>query len=149
MSLPTDSVAPAPPTGTSNPWSLVQWWKRICDWIAALSPSGASEYDTGWVAVPPITDYSGSPQVRRVGRLVHLRGSVSPTAGNLASGVAVSVATVPDGYRPPSGIVGACGFGGTNVGAYAINASTGVVTVRPSAAATFVDLSAVSPYLID
>lgn len=96
MSLPTDSVAPAPPTGTSNPWSLVQWWKRICDWIAALSPSGADKYDTGWVDLTLVNGWtvdSGlTPQVRRVGRQVRIRGRVTGGSG--------AIATLDPQFRP-------------------------------------------------
>lgn len=98
MSLPTDSVAPAPPTGTSNPWSLVQWWKRICDWIAALSPSGASVYDTGWENVPLRAGFTHNLQlqVRRIGLVVYAQGRVtgSFTTSN------VIIGDIPVGFRP-------------------------------------------------
>ena len=52
MSTPTNSVAPVAPTGTSSPWSMPLWWKRITDWLRDLSPPGATTYDTGWVDIP-------------------------------------------------------------------------------------------------
>ena len=97
MSTPDDSVAPAPPTGTSNPWPLWQWFKRICDWIAALSPSGATEYDTGWVDLPLMNGWSVASgltlRVRRVGREVSIEGRVS-------GGSAGTVTELPAPMRP-------------------------------------------------
>lgn len=102
MSTPTDSVAPAPPTGSSNPWSLVQWWKRICDWIAALSPPGADKYDTGWVDVPPAAGFTSTIQVRRTGSAVQLQGTA---AGTFTANVTHTVATVGPDFRTPSGSI--------------------------------------------
>ena len=117
MSIPTNSVAPVPPTGTSNPWSLVQWWKRICDWIAALSPSGASEYDTGWMDITPSGGRTGLFRIRRAGSLVCIVSN--GISGNFAVGHTV-VGTLPPDLLPPTNVRGACWLGGNYDGtAYA------------------------------
>lgn len=98
MSTPTDSVAPPFPTGTSSPWPMPAWWKRIADWIAALSPSGASEYDTGWVDVPLLPDFTNHEtlQIRRIGQVVYLSGRVTGSYTTLNQ----NIATVPPEFRP-------------------------------------------------
>lgn len=98
MSTPNDSVAPTPPTGSSNPWPLWGWFKKITDWIAALSPSGATVYDTGWVELTLqngwVVSAGRTPRVRRIGNVVHMQGRVQGgTAGS-------TIATLPTQFRP-------------------------------------------------
>lgn len=96
MTVPTDSVAPAHPTGSSNPWPLWQWFKKITDWIAALSPSGADKYDTGWVNLTLENGWTVAggltPRVRRIGSIVHMEGRVQ--------GGSSFAATLPAQFRP-------------------------------------------------
>lgn len=150
MSTPTDSVAPAPPTGTSNPWSLVQWWKRICDWIAALSPSGADKYDTGWVAGTFDGGLAGAIEYRRVGRTVYVRWyiSTSMNAGQLWA----PAFTAPAGFRPSSAFaqgVAASAYGNS---AYPITARilpNGQCQMRNNHTATVTNSNGYAVYLAD
>lgn len=103
MSTPTDSVAPPYPTDTSMPWPMPAWWKKIADWIAALSPSGADKYDSGPV---PLTFVAGtaqySPSARRVGKRVYLDGAVQQSGTvNIPNTTWTTVCTLPVGMRPP------------------------------------------------
>ena len=108
MASPTTAAAPDAPSG-SSPLSinglprLVGWFVEIVNFIKALSPSGASAYDTGWV---PVTLNSGWTQggatpvaVRRIGKKVVARGHVVNTTATGWS----SVFTLPAGFRPPYG----------------------------------------------
>ena len=105
MSTPQDSVAPPAPEPTTPSFvgtatTVVRFLKDFRDWIAALSPSGASVYDTGWVNVPLRSGFTNTVtlQVRRIGVTASLRGRVTGayTTGN------VIVADVPAGFRPSS-----------------------------------------------
>lgn len=152
MSTPADSVAPAPPTGTSNPWSLVQWWKRICDWIAALSPSGATEYHTGWVDITPAAGFTAgtgvdAPQVCRVGRQILFRGFIS---GPLTTSGA-TIGTIPAGYRARTLNDAATAGALTNGGTCRIATGTsGAIVVHVSSnVTTGASLKALSGYLVD
>lgn len=87
--IPTTSPAPTSPTGTSNPVPLRGWLIAISDWIRGLSPTGATAYDTGWLPVTPtgesVPGFSDG-QVRRVGRIVYLRGRLRKNGPAYASG---------------------------------------------------------------
>ena len=102
MSTPQDSVAPPAPETTTPSFvgaatTVVRLLKGFRDWIAALSPSGASMYDTGWVDLTLVNGWtvaSGlTPRVRRIGREVHMEGRVTGGSGGL-------VATLPPGMAP-------------------------------------------------
>src|SRR5690606_25743063 len=86
-----------PPTGTSNPWPLWQWWKRITDWIAALSPSGASEYEAS-TSGALAGSYAGSWVATRYGKLAVLTWSC--TSSFAAGATALPLLELPAGWRP-------------------------------------------------
>lgn len=139
MSTPTDSVAPVAPTGTSSPWSMPLWWKRITDWIAGMSPSGASVYDTGWVTVTPAGSFSHGAipgQVRRVGKRIELQGGIS---GSITQNVTTIIGNIPAGFRPPDGtrtITSGAATQGTAV--YYMNVETnGDIRVRVTPTGTY------------
>lgn len=87
MSTPQDSVSPVVRTGTSpllasGKTSSVQLSEEVSGWIEGMSPSGATEYDTGWVALTTASGDSFNLAVRRTGSTVALRGEVfNVTAG--------------------------------------------------------------------
>ena len=102
MSTPQDSTAPLPivttdPAVVAGKDHPTRFSERVRDWIAALSPSGASVYDTGWVDLTLVNGWtvaSGlTPRVRRIGREVHMEGRVT-------GGSASQVATLPSGMAP-------------------------------------------------
>lgn len=152
MSTPTDSVAPAPPTGSSNLWPLWQWFKRICDWIAALSPSGSGEYDTGWVAITPASGFTTSTAaVRRIGKVVYFKGTIS---GSFTANTTTAIGTVPVGFRPPASdgrsVGAAAATQGLIVYYYGVTSGTGTISVRTSSTATHnIALGGMSGYLVD
>lgn len=105
MASPTDSVAPDAPTLSSifaGAKTLVDWLNEPPKWIKALSPSGASKYDTGWVNVTISTGFTQQgatpPRVRRIGKRVYLEWGWSNTGMSANGSYAVGV--IPDGYRP-------------------------------------------------
>lgn len=129
MSTPTDSVAPVAPTGTSSPWSMPLWWKRIADWLAALSPAGATEYDTGWQPITPASGFTSvGAQVRRIGSVVWWRGALS---GDFAGTLGQTVTTLPVAFRPSDYLrIPVASYSGTGAATYYLQINTaGVVTV--------------------
>lgn len=100
MSIPTSSIGPTGPAGSSNPVSLKGWFNIIIDWIKGLSPSGASVYDTGWVTCPPATGFTSTCQVRRIGKNVIARGSFSPTANGSIGATYIVMGNLPAGFMP-------------------------------------------------
>ena len=109
MATSTDSVAPDAPTkssGITGLKALFTWFTEIATWIKSLSPLGAAAYDTGWVDITLASGFSpaagASPQVRRVGKEVHVRGQVQRTTGSFPVGELVA-GTVPAGFLPPRG----------------------------------------------
>lgn len=106
MALPTNSAGPDAPTDSTDIDGLLGLGldaQEIRNWLVALSPSGASAYDTGWVTVPlrsGFTNQGGAPmQVRRVGKIVRLRWGITSTGLTAGSGY-VPIADVPAGFRP-------------------------------------------------
>ena len=102
MSTPQDSTAPAPilpsdPAYVADKTNAVRFSERVREWIAALSPSGADEYDTGWVDLPLMNGWEVASgltlRVRRVGREVSIEGRVSGGSEGL-------VAELPAPMRP-------------------------------------------------
>lgn len=100
-SIPTESSTAAPAGGFST------WFKNIGEWIKSLSPSGASQYDTDWVAITLAANYEAqgtpAPAVRRIGKTVHMRGLVRniQTPSVFPAG-AIVVGTIPAGFTPAS-----------------------------------------------
>lgn len=114
MSLPTNSTAPTGPEQSSSAtlghglgaaYGFRGWFVLIINWIRALSPAGATTYDTGWetLAVSAGWKVTNPVQVRRVGRAVFMRGIVQAATANpteiLASGI-VPVMSRPSSQNP-------------------------------------------------
>jgi len=107
MSTPQDSTAPVPvdttdPAASGGKTSVVRYSEEVEAWIAAMSPSGASVYDTGWAALTPASGFTATVgmEVRRIGVEVMFRGRVNRTAGAWTG--SLTVCTVPVGLRPAS-----------------------------------------------
>jgi hypothetical protein len=67
---------------------------------ASLTDPASLHYDSGWVNIPLRAGFSASaetPQVRRVGKTVHLRGRIG---GTVTAGGTVVVGDIPVGFRP-------------------------------------------------
>lgn len=102
MSTPQDSTAPVPilpsdPAYVADKTNAVRFSERVWEWLRGLSPSGATEYDTGWVDLTLVNGWTVAggltPRVRRIGREVHMEGRVT-------GGSAAQVATLPPGMAP-------------------------------------------------
>ncbi|WP_147391644.1 hypothetical protein [Galactobacter valiniphilus] len=107
---------------------------EIVNFIKAMSPSGASAYDTGWVALTLNSGWTqgGSTQVavRRIGKDVRVRGHVVHTT---ATGW-TSPFTLPAGFRPPAGDTYPQNTSNATLGLSMQAAPDGVVTLWASAA---------------
>lgn len=104
-SIPTESSTAAPAGGFST------WFKNIGDWIKTLSPTGATQYDTGWVSsgltITDGTDWAvSSYTVRRAGMVAYIRVTLTYTGADLATNAIGSfpvdylMCTLPAGWRP-------------------------------------------------
>lgn len=70
--------------------------------VATLIATGAFT-DTGWVALSPASGFTGTntPAIRRVGKVVAMRGSIHRTAGNWGATYETAF-TLPDSTWRPS-----------------------------------------------
>lgn len=137
MSVPTNSTSPTPisvsdPTVVAGETSVVRLGKRLRDWIVGLSPAGATVYDTGWVACTLAEGFTGSLSVRRVGRSVYLRGTIS---GTWAANTTTVIGTVTDGYRPAYTVATPAIFTSGEIG-WGWLAVTGLISSRKPTAGT-------------
>lgn len=108
--------------------------------------------DTGWVNVSLASDWTvqggGTPQVRRIGKLVYMRGTVRPTSGNVPSGASM-VGTIPVGFRPAPWMYYTIPASSPNTSIRLIVKSTGELeTAASNTNATYVVLST-PPWAID
>lgn len=109
MSIPTNSIGPAAPTGSSNPVSFKQWFINIVDWIKGLSPVGATSYDSGWLPLTAVTGNTTTGAARRTGRLTKAQGDILPTSsGTLTPSAFRDIAVLPAGMAPASAILMPC-----------------------------------------
>lgn len=109
-SIPTESSTAAPGGKFSD------WFKNIGDWIKALSPGGATQYDTGWVTtgltITAGTDWSiTSYRLRRIGittfvRISFLYTGAGYTTSATGDGTDSTMCTLPAGWRPDSEAAG-------------------------------------------
>jgi hypothetical protein len=110
MPVPTDSKSPTAISPTEQ-WlvggigAVVRGTRQIRDWIIGMSPSTATVHDTGWVTIT-VTDpswgpYGGTdavPAIRRIGRVVYLRGLLRALA--TIPGSTYVLGTVPTQFWP-------------------------------------------------
>jgi len=77
--------------------------EAVDDHASTIDPL-SQHYDTGWQPIPPRAGYQTSgetPQYRRIGEIVLVRGRVQPNpAGNFTADATVIVADLPAGARP-------------------------------------------------
>ena len=94
---------------------IVTWLKQ---WF--YTKDEIDSYDTGWSNLTYVSGYqnydSSHPlEIRRIGKLVEIRGVFKPTASKTANTSGVQFATIPSGYRPSSQYRSAiCQGGGVN-----------------------------------
>lgn len=83
-------------------WSFISRFNALVDWIISLSPSGATQYDTGWIALTAESGYTAgsSLAVRRTGNWVYYRGSVVRDAGGFTTSTYETMFTIPVEFRP-------------------------------------------------
>lgn len=80
---------------------VVRWLKQ---WF--YTKDEIDSYDTGWTDLTYVSGYANygggycNLKVRRIHKLVEIRGVFKPTAQKTASTSSVQFATVPEGYRP-------------------------------------------------
>lgn len=99
MSIPTNSIGPTPPVGTSNPVKVEGWFTQIIDWIRGLSPSGSTVYDTGLIPIPAGTGFVSNAFVRRVGKTISVTGDFRPlAAGTITTGAFLNLGKLPPGF---------------------------------------------------
>lgn len=89
--------------------------------------------DSGWInatLTSQFTEYSSSetPQYRKFGWLVEIRGAVKPTSAIAGSNTEYTIFTLPDGYRPGRGIRALCQGSGV---------AKWLLTVNPNGNVTF------------
>lgn len=53
-------------------WSFIKRFNDLVDWLASLSPIGATEYDTDWADITPVSALTGTVKWSRIGRQVFL-----------------------------------------------------------------------------
>ena len=95
-----------PPASNQKTISGIVTWLR--QWFYTKTEFDTKEDDTGWQLMTPSSGYeyynssydSGKLWIRRVNKLVEIRGVVKPTAQKTASTEGVQFATIPSGYRP-------------------------------------------------
>lgn len=98
MSTPTTSAAPVGPEPSSNPWNggFIRWFTNIINWIKALSPAGATVFQTNWVE--PVAGI----RYRRWGKIVEVRiakdGTYNKGYTKIASG-AIPAELLADGVN--------------------------------------------------
>ena len=93
------------------------------------------EYDTGWQTITitnnKFAHYNNDQilQIRKVGRIVELTGSLRSTSNMTLNATEVKVATIPTEYRPTNYIFGLMQGTQTSVFLVTINMSNGALNV--------------------
>lgn len=96
---------------------IITWLKQ---WFYDKDEIDTQINDSGWQPLTYVSGYqnydSTHPlEIRRVGKLVEIRGTFKPTAAKTASTSDVQFATIPSGYRPSTQYRSAmCQGGGVN-----------------------------------
>lgn len=105
--------------------------------------------DTGWVNIVLSSGYveqgtppAYTPQIRKIGNRVTMRGIVKPSSGTFAASAGVNVGTVPPDFLPGKdeyfiGITNPLGFSRVRV-----DPASGLLSVLPSVAAAWISLEA-------
>lgn len=104
----------------------------------SISPAGWKDWtivnsDSGWTTATltssfkPYSDNSSStPEYRKIGKMVEIRGIVAPTS-NIASGGSANIFTLPTGYRPHKEVYTICQGSGRAIWLLTIHPDTGIV----------------------
>lgn len=112
---------------------------------ASTTDTTGQHYDSGWITLPLRAGFqtsSETPQYRKIGKIVYLRGRIAPTSGTFSTGGS-PVADLPAGFRPTiANEVWATAFGLTPIMGRFFIGSGGALTVDPvSATADAVPIS--------
>lgn len=100
-----------------NIFGITTWLKQ---WFYDKDEIDTEINDSGWQPLTYVSGYQNYDtthplEIRRVGKLVEIRGAFKPTAAKTASTSAVQFATIPSGYRPSTQYRSAmCQGGGVN-----------------------------------
>lgn len=70
---------------------------------AAWQPYGKGG-DTGWQSIPALAGFVSTAQIRRVGKLITLRGVISTSGGGSYPTTYTNAATLPAGFEPPTNV---------------------------------------------
>ena len=102
--------------------------------------------DSGWIEATltsNFTNYSTNttPEYRKTGKQVEIRGVVKPTATITASNTGVTIFTLPEGYRPTKTVFEICQGSGRNVWLLNIN-TNGTVTISRYGTTSNIDITA-------
>ena len=104
----------------------------------SISPAGWKDWtitnsDSGWITAtltssfkPYEDNLSSTPEYRKIGKMVEIRGCVAPTS-NIASGSSGNIFTLPVGYRPHKEIYTICQGSGRAIWLLTIHPDNGVV----------------------
>lgn len=133
MSIPTTSAAPDAPEQTSPmrpDGEFRGWFTKITKWIAGMTPSGESQYETPWANIALNSTFTVSlrtPRAKRTGKRFELDGGIASSSGFPSGGVAVG--QFP--FNPTRQVVFICPGLGIEVHKVVIDLS-GLVTVYGS-----------------
>ncbi|GAA2242516.1 hypothetical protein GCM10010401_14290 [Rarobacter faecitabidus] len=104
MATPQDSVAP-PQLTDGGPGEVVpgraSWVQASIDnsqWLAGLSPAGATQHETSWTDLTPATGWASTagqqPQIMREGKTIWLRGAFTRSS---VAGLLTAICQLPAG----------------------------------------------------
>jgi hypothetical protein len=109
---------------------------KIADAVSTTDPSDQF-YDSGWLTLQLRAGFqtsSETPQYRKIGHVVYLRGRIAPTSGTFSTGGS-AVADLPAGFRPTvANEVWATAFGINAIMGRFFIGSGGALTVDPGSA---------------
>lgn len=109
---------------------------EIADHASTTAPA-SQHYDSGWQTLTLRAGFqtsSETPQYRKIGVMVYLRGRIAPTSGSFSTGGS-PVADLPAGFRPTTANeVWATAFGINAIMGRFFIGSGGALTVDPASA---------------
>lgn len=91
--------------------------------------------DTGWKEATLNSNFTSyttgtTPEYRKIGNIVEIRGSVKPTSEIIGSTTGITIFTLPTGFRPTKDILEVCQGSGRNVWLLHIKTSGAVTIAR-------------------
>lgn len=100
--------------------------------------------DTGWKEAALTSEFTNyatntTPEYRKVGNCVEIRGCVKPTNTITASANGITMFTLPTGYRPSKDVLEICQGSGRNIWLLTIK-TTGLVTISRYGTTSAIDI---------